>query len=104
MPKTKVLTISYQNKVSFGVVTALFLLTFIAYLYLVSTATFNTSNRQALEQEIINLRADISHLELSVIEKTKNLNESYANELGLAPSGELVFIERKVVKNLSYNE
>ena len=71
------------------IATAIFL-----YGYFVNVTILHTAERQEIEDTIVDLKTDISQLELALIEQNRNLTKEYAYNIGFDSVNELVFVER----------
>ena len=80
--------------------------TVLMYVFLVNTATFNTAKAQSVSEEVGFLQSEIGDLELSYIEKTKNISISDAASFGLVPNkkdSKKVLVIRDNAKKLTLN-
>jgi hypothetical protein len=65
-------------------------LTVMFYVYLVNAATFNTAKAQSFSEQVAVLQSEISDLELSYIDKTRNISMNQAVDFALVPNQKTV--------------
>lgn len=73
------------------------------YAYFINATVLNTVSLQNNEEEIFDIKSEISQLEFALIEENKNFTKEYASSLGLVEISDTVFIARNSA-NLSFND
>jgi hypothetical protein len=104
MQKRRTKTLHINQIHAFWICVVLIAATIFLYGYLVNVTILHTATRQSVEDKIIEVKTDISQLELALIETNRSLTEEYAREIGFSSVNELVFVERSSVRSLSLNE
>ncbi|HXK35084.1 MAG TPA: hypothetical protein VJ103_01090 [Candidatus Paceibacterota bacterium] len=69
---------------------------FLSYLYIVGSITFNVIERKNIENEIKNSNSQLSQLELEYLSLDREINLDLAWTLGFIENSNTFFAERKV--------
>ena len=102
--KLKMNIVSRKRLIQFLFVSTIMLI--FSYVYMVNMIAFDTAKKGNLVEQISVVNSEVGILELSIIEKKKDINEELAMEMGLVQKIEnkTTFVLRGENTRLTFNE
>jgi len=104
--KIKKLQINIDRVRMIQIIFALIIISVFSYVYMVNMIAFDIAQKGKIINQIALVNSEIGDLELTFIEKKKNLNENLAIEIGLTNKieNETIYVVRGKNTRLTFNE